>query len=101
MRGDRMRFAREALNFTQEEFAQVSGVELLQVWRYESGKTKPKTDVLMRIASALHVSSDYLLGLTDDPNGFSGNELTEDERHVIDAWRRGNKFEAIKVIVNE
>lgn len=101
MFGERMRQAREALDFTQEELAERAGLEVLQIWRYESGKTKPKTDVLARIAVALHVSSDYLLELTDDPGGYREDSLSDVERLAIAAWRRGDKFVAIKTIVNE
>lgn len=101
MRGDRMRQSREASNLTQDDLAERAGIEVLQIWRYESGKTKPKTDMLIKIAKALHVSADYLLGLTDDPKGHAVDDLTEQETEVIEALRSGDKLKAIQAIVGK
>lgn len=35
---------------------------------------QPTADKITKIANYFHVSVDYLLGRTDDPNGFSCNE---------------------------
>lgn len=99
MRGDRMKQVREALHYTQEELAERAGLQTLQIWRYESGKSKPNSDVLSKIAQALNVSADFLLGLTDEPHGHISDDLTDSERLVIEAWRRGDFREAIKTIV--
>lgn len=101
MRGDRMRQSREDLNLTQDDLAERAGIEVLQIWRYESGKTKPKTDMLVKIAKALHVSADYLLGLTDDPKGYAIDELSDQETEVIEAMRSGDKIKAIQAIVSK
>lgn len=100
MRGDRIRFVREALNLTQEELAELAKTSQLQIYRYESGKNKPKADELANIATALHVSSDYLLGLSDEPHGYATDNLDDYEQSVVDALRRGDKMQAVKVIVN-
>lgn len=100
MRGDRMRKIREEVGYTQEQLAELIGVAVLQINRYENGKNEPSGDMVAKIATVLHVSTDYLLGLTDNPAPleFAGN-LSSRERFAIAAWRRGEYREAIKVIV--
>lgn len=101
MRGDRMREAREILKLTQEELAELTGLEPLQIWRYESGKFKPKSDVLTKIAAALNVSTDWLVGLIEQPTGHIGDDLNEQETEVVNALRHGDKMGAIRAIVGQ
>jgi len=100
MRGDRLKRIREESNLTQDDLAEMIGVGVLQINRYENEKTEPNGDMIANIAKALHISSDYLLGLTDDPTpmALSGG-LSTKERAVLAALRRGESVRAIKVIV--
>lgn len=97
---NRLRGLREALGLTQEELAERAGIEVLQVWRYENGKSKPNMDYVATLAQALSTSADYLIGLSDDPTPreLSG-DLSAVERIVLLALRRGENYEAIKAIV--
>lgn len=103
MHGQRIRGLREALGYTQDDLAEKINVAVLQINRYENDKTKPNGEVIARLAQALYTTTDYLLGLTDEPSpsGLSSNDLTAKERAAIVAWRRGERFEAIKVIVED
>ena len=66
--GERVRKARIRLDLTQRELgARIEWGEA-NVCRLESGGVKfPRGSTIVRIARALGVSSDYLLGLSDDP----------------------------------
>lgn len=103
MRTDRLKLARIEVNHTQESLAEFLGIDTRQIWRYENGETEPKADTVARIAGALNVSSDYLLGLTDDPTprDLVGTQLTAPERAALTAWRKGNTVEAIHIISSE
>jgi transcriptional regulator with XRE-family HTH domain len=101
MRIDRLKQVREQLKLTQDELAEKIGVDSLQVWRWENGKNKPNADWIASLSEALSVSSDYLLGLTDEPNPAKMTVLSSKERAVIAAWRKGERFEAIKVIAGD
>lgn len=101
MRGDRLRDLRLKGGHTQESFAELLGVGNRQIWRYENGETEPDGATITKIAKALSVSSDYLLGLTDYPGVHIDGELTPTERAVIAAMRHGDKYGAIKVIVDD
>lgn len=101
MRGDRLARLREDRGISQVELALELGIGQQQIWRYENGKTEPDGEMVARIAIYLNVSTDYLLGITDYPHPYIEGELTPKEREAVAAWRRGERFEAIKVIVSD
>lgn len=73
-----------------------------QIWRYENNKTSPSGEILAKISTVLNVSTDYLLGLTDDPMPqLRVDNLSAKERAVLSAMRHGDAMEAIKIIVND
>src|SRR5262245_53847776 len=68
MLGSRVREARERLGLSQDKLAQQVRIERNTLWYIEAGRTKhPRADQVAALAQALHVSADYLLGLTEDP----------------------------------
>lgn len=98
MRGERLRQLREELGYTQEQLSEKLNIGVTQIWRYENGETKPNTEVLTKIAQALNVSADYLLGLTDEPKAFVDVELTPLEKRALDAFRRGDVRAIIRLM---
>lgn len=101
MIGERIKKIRELRGYTQEQLSELSGVELQQIYRYETDKNKPKVDVLLLLARTLNVSADYLIGLVDNPNGHIGDDLDDQETEVIVALRSGDKLKAIQAIVGK
>lgn len=100
MRGDRLKTLREKSGFTHTELAALIDVGYAQIYRWEAGKADPSGDVLIRMADIFNVSVDYLLGRTKDPTPrLETDDLSQKERAAIVAWRRGQKYEAIRVIV--
>jgi len=65
--GDRLRQLREEHDLTQEQLGKVLNVKKAAVSKYETGYTVPDSETLKKLASFFGVSTDYLLGLTDDP----------------------------------
>jgi transcriptional regulator with XRE-family HTH domain len=101
MRKDRLQSVRVKRGYTQESLAEELGIEKKQISRWETGNTIPGSDKLGQIARILNVSTDYLLGLSDDPTPHMRvDNLTEDERAVLNAMRSGDDKEAIKIIAN-
>ena len=50
---------------SQEELAKILGVHSPVIGRYERNEVKPSIEVAVKIANALDVSLDYLVGNTD------------------------------------
>lgn len=85
----RFRVAREKLGISQRELAQRCNFSPNQIARYENGLSEPIAESLRTVSQQLHVSTDYLLGLTDEPQGFFvPSDITPIEREVLDAFRR-------------
>lgn len=53
-------------NISQRELASRIGVDESIISRIVKGERIPKSDVLANIATALHTTSDYLLGIEND-----------------------------------
>lgn len=59
---ERLRIAREFRQLSQGELALRAGLQASAVSHFETGTRKPSFDNLKRLADALKVSTDYLLG---------------------------------------
>lgn len=57
---------REKRGIKQEILAKAVGIETSNISQYENGKTIPKLKTLIKIASYLDTTIDYLLSDTDD-----------------------------------
>lgn len=62
--GERLRELRNLLALSQEKLAEELEVSLKSIQRYETGKSRPDTYTLIKLATYFEVSADYLLGLT-------------------------------------
>ena len=68
--GIRLKQLREKTGLSQAKFAKVLGdVSQPVIARYETGDFFPSYPVLIKIADYFNVSTDYLLGRTDNPAG--------------------------------
>lgn len=91
LRGERLKEMREKRGLSQTDLSERADVSKRQIGRYEHGKGDPTSDTLARIARALDVSGDYLIGLTDAPRSYvQSTDLTEDEAELIGLFRRGD-----------
>lgn len=65
--GTQVKKRREALGLTQQELAEKTGMPQTLISRIERGVNQnPGADVLKRLAVALRVSIDWLVGMYDD-----------------------------------
>lgn len=72
-------------NLTQQELGKILGVEKSTISMYENNKSRPDDDIKSKIADYFNVTTDYLLGRSNNPN------LTkEDENDVF------KRFEELK-----
>lgn len=63
--GKRLKELRKANGYTIEQFAEKVGIAKSSVGYYENAKRLPDVEILTRIADALNVSADYLIGRTN------------------------------------
>lgn len=65
----RIRELREDNDKTQSEVAEILGTSQTMYARYERGANELPVRHLIRLSNLYNVSSDYILGLTDDMHG--------------------------------
>lgn len=88
-------------NRRQEDVAKEIGVSRATYGHYEIGRTEPDNETLKKLADYYNVSTDYLLGRTDEEKpihvAFSHgtNPLTEEEKEFLErqleefrSWRK-------------
>lgn len=86
---ENLRIIREKRGKNQLNVAINVGVAQEMISSYESGRSYPSASTLIKLAKFLDTSTDYLLGLTDDPTPirFMGDaKLTKEEQELL------NKF---------
>lgn len=90
--GDRLQGLLRDQGVTQKDLAIRIGTTEATISRYVSGDREPKADVLANIATALHTTSDYLLGIERDEFDFpkikrmiarNASEMTAQERRAL------------------
>ncbi len=86
---ERLRDARERLRgLTQAQLADKSGLPSTSISHFENpeGTRKPSFDNLRRLANALEVTTDYLLGRSDDHIGMplAADALYRDVQNLTD-----------------
>lgn len=63
----RLNQTRKAKGFTAQKMADNLCIHIRAYRKYESGDTMPNLNSLVKIADILEVSTDYLLGRTENP----------------------------------
>ena len=78
----RLKELRKKKGVTQQVIADSLNIERALYGRYEDGSRKPPLPNLIKLADYFHVSTDYLLGLTED--SWQPAEITLDEVDAIE-----------------
>ena len=94
-RGYRISKARRHMNINQKELATKANITEGSLSRYENDIREPKAAALTQLAEALNVSTDYLLGLTDDMEVQSNSladKSNEEFEEIYEATKE--KFES-------
>ena len=98
---------REEKGLTQAQLSELAGITTRQIQNYEGGKARPRLDAAEKIAKALNITTDELLGnadmlvaqaaekygargakqaqqLTDELTGlFTGGDLAEEDMELM------------------
>lgn len=69
---------REEKNLTQQALADMLNIQRPTYSRYENGDREPDFDTILKMSEILEVSTDYLLGKTDNPASLD-EQLSKEE----------------------
>jgi len=64
--GKRLRRLRRAADMTQRQLAERAGVNLGSLRNWEQGTRQPLADAIVKLAKALNVTTDQLLGMNEE-----------------------------------
>ncbi|OYP44793.1 DNA-binding XRE family transcriptional regulator [Lachnotalea glycerini] len=65
--GKRLKSIRLSRNLTQKQLAEAIGSSERGIQNYELGASKPKYEIIIALADYFDISTDYLLGRSDNP----------------------------------
>lgn len=94
--GTRLKELRQQAGLTQKQLSDQIGVTKSVISFYELRERAPSPDVLVKLASVFHVSSDYLLGIEKGRSIDISGLDAEDERAVrmiVEQLRKKNQYE--------
>lgn len=78
--GDKLKALRKAKKMTQLDLGNRVGVSKWAITSYEQGRTSPSVEILIKLCDILDVSSDYLLGISDNlPIQLNSVGLSDEE----------------------
>ena len=90
---DRLQLCCEKSNTTVTALLKTLGLSTSKGTAWKNGSV-PKSDVLYKLAAALHTTPAYLMGETDDPTetkkeptGLVADGLSDEDRELIEAFR--------------
>ena len=94
----RLRAAREIRGLDQGDLAQRTGLHASAISHFETGGRKPSFDNLKRLADALTVTTDYLLGRVSDPVGLAGADRIHRHLRQLKGTDRSFAEDMIKML---
>ncbi|MCM3736413.1 helix-turn-helix domain-containing protein [Bacillus cytotoxicus] len=97
--GERLKFLRNRRGWTIQDTAEKVGISDSTYGGYETNYRKPNLEVLCRLADILNSTTDFILGRTDNQNGFDFDMKDMLEQGKLN-WdgRELNDEEAEKVV---
>jgi repressor LexA len=89
LRKDRLKALREQHGWSRRELSRLCGLGEASIGKYETGEIDPTATSLKILADHLDVSTDYLLGISDDPTRKAkATDLSDEEYEILDTFRR-------------
>jgi transcriptional regulator with XRE-family HTH domain len=102
----RIKELRKKSGLSQKELADKLFVNQTAVSQWERGVTSPSASILIKLCDLFNVTSDYLLGRTDNPRtaneiadrlGILAKERTPDEERLYEALKNDEKIRKILI----
>lgn len=91
--GDRLKELRKQIGLNQAELAEKMSVTKSVISYYENRERAPSPEILIKLASIFHVSTDYLLGLENE-QVLNVSDLNKEDiellQHTLEALKNKN-----------
>lgn len=97
---ERLRMIREKRGLSQAQLADAIGIKRPSYTTYEVGTSRPPLDKLFLIAQTLSVSTDFLLGLTDNNGKVEASSYGDFARLVVSFLNDINREAIVDGFVN-
>lgn len=81
--GEKVKVLREALGYTQAELAALCCVSRTQITMIEANKTDGSLHMLYALATVLQTTSDYLIGLSNNPGAMWEQRIEKVKKLVL------------------
>lgn len=94
---DRLLKLRKEKNRTQEDVAKVIGVSRPAYTAYEKGNRTPDYGILQTLADYFDVTTDYLLGHSNDPQGTNKEERKKEKDELTEILKDAPEEEREKI----
>ncbi|ARW39024.1 helix-turn-helix domain-containing protein [Bacillus amyloliquefaciens] len=85
--GSRIKTCRKTANISQEALAEKLDMKRTNIANYEAGRVVPPGNILLELANIFGVTTDYLLGRSNDPNS-KASPLDNDLRQIQRAKKK-------------
>ncbi|SET76751.1 transcriptional regulator [Oceanobacillus limi] len=93
--GNRLSYLRKRNKWSRDDLANRLGVSYSTISKYESGSREPGFETLQKISNIFDVTTDYLIGKTDNPNAseksnnpsrafYNFDEITDQEKEYLE-----------------
>jgi transcriptional regulator with XRE-family HTH domain len=101
--GKRLKEARDRKGITQTYAAKMLGITNTALSNYERGFRDPDTDLLNKFARFYGVSSDWLLGLTNDPTTPEQRieSAISDDTELLEFWQELKEREDLQLLFKQ
>lgn len=93
--GERLKELRQNAGLTQKQLADKIWVTKASISYYEQSERNPSPEVLMKLANAFHVTTDYLLGIENKQHYIDVSDLLPEDiefiHHTITLLKKKNE----------
>lgn len=99
--GNKIAELRRERGLNQEQLAELALLSRVTIAKYESGRVEPGAQALSRIADALEVSTDTILGRTEDEQEGNNQPKTVEARILangIDKMPKEQREQALNIM---
>ena len=96
--GKRIRALREDMDLSQKELATKAEMTEATLSRYENDLREPKISIIIRLAKELNTTTDFLLGLSENPYSNEPTSLNSAEKKLVKLFHTLSTVNKLRLI---